>query len=187
MTALHPQISAVVDEFDAARERLHRLAEATPAERWSERADRQRWSVAECVAHLNLTSKAYVPLLRKALTDARAVGPPSLTRRYRRDPVGWALWMTMGPPVRFGRMRTTARFVPSGDLSREAIVGEFDRLQDEQLACVRDASGLSLGDVRVGSPFDQRVSYNLYSCLTILPRHQHRHLWQAEGVWAGRR
>jgi hypothetical protein len=27
------------------------------------------------------------------------------------------------------------------------------------------------------------VRYNLYSCFTILPRHQHRHLWQAERVW----
>jgi len=27
------------------------------------------------------------------------------------------------------------------------------------------------------------VRYNLYACFTILPRHQHRHLWQAERVW----
>ena len=32
------------------------------------------------------------------------------------------------------------------------------------------------------SPFDGRLRYNLYSCLTILPAHQHRHLWQAERV-----
>ena len=27
-----------------------------------------------------------------------------------------------------------------------------------------------------------KLRYNLYSCLTILPPHQHRHLWQAERV-----
>jgi len=37
--------------------------------------------------------------------------------------------------------------------------------------------------VRVTSPFNARVRYNLYACFTILPRHQHRHLWQAERVW----
>ncbi len=26
-------------------------------------------------------------------------------------------------------------------------------------------------------------AYNLFACLTILPRHQHRHLWQAEQAW----
>jgi len=29
------------------------------------------------------------------------------------------------------------------------------------------------------------VRYNLFACFTILPLHQHRHLWQAERVWAG--
>jgi hypothetical protein len=35
----------------------------------------------------------------------------------------------------------------------------------------------------VQSPFNEKVKYNLYSCLTILPPHQHRHLWQAEQIW----
>jgi hypothetical protein len=48
------------------------------------------------------------------------------------------------------------------------------------MACVEAADGLPLGSVRITSPFDPRLRYNLYSCLTILPRHQHRHLWQAE-------
>jgi len=43
-----------------------------------------------------------------------------------------------------------------------------------------------LSQVRVTSPFNARVRYNLYACFTILPRHQHRHLWQAERVWEPR-
>jgi hypothetical protein len=35
------------------------------------------------------------------------------------------------------------------------------------------------------SPFAPGVRYNLYSTLSILPRHQERHLWQAEQVHAG--
>jgi hypothetical protein len=27
------------------------------------------------------------------------------------------------------------------------------------------------------------LTYNLFACLTILPRHQHRHFWQAEQAW----
>jgi hypothetical protein len=65
----------------------------------------------------------------------------------------------------------------------QAIIDEFSRLQAEQIACVREADGLPLGRVRITSPFDARLKYNLYACFTILPRHQHRHLWQAERVW----
>jgi hypothetical protein len=36
----------------------------------------------------------------------------------------------------------------------------------------------------VGSPFSDKLKYSVYSALTILPRHQHRHLLQAERAWA---
>jgi hypothetical protein len=61
-----------------------------PAARWPQRPAPGRWSVAECIAHLNLTSTAFLQLLRPALDEARRSGhrPPS---RYRRDPLGWIL------------------------------------------------------------------------------------------------
>jgi len=92
------------------------------------------------------------------------------------------LWATMGPPVRF-RIKTIARFLPSSVAAPELLVQEFDRLQAAQLDCLAQADGLPLSQVRVTSPFNARVRYNLYACFTILPRHQHRHLWQAERVW----
>ena len=42
--------------------------------------------------------------------------------------------------------------------------------------------GRPIDRVKVTSPFNPRLRYNLYACLTILPRHQERHLWQAERV-----
>jgi hypothetical protein len=48
----------------------------------------------------------------------------------------------------------------------------------------RDPIGWLLGRMWITSPFDRRIRYNAYSCFTILPRHEHRHLWQAEQVWS---
>ncbi len=97
--------------------------------------------------------------------------------------MGWLLWKTMGPPVRF-RIPTGAAFIPESSAPADELVAKFDRLQDEQMTWVGQADGLPLGELRIKSPFDPRgkMSYNLYSCLSILPRHQHRHLWQAEQV-----
>jgi hypothetical protein len=107
---MHQQLQVILDEFGAAQERLHALAATIPASAWSQRADPKRWSIAECVAHLNLFSAAFLPPLREALAGAR--GPRRTgRRRFRRDPIGWLLWRTMGPPVRL-RLRTSARFVP---------------------------------------------------------------------------
>lgn len=181
MGLIHPQLQALVDEFEAAHDRLRQLARTVPEVAWTRRPDPARWSVAECVAHLNLTSAAYVSLLRDGLARARQLDGPT-PRRYRRDPIGWLLWKGAGPPARV-RVRTTAPFVPRGDEAPGTLVDEFGRLQAEQIACVRDANGLPLDRVRITSPFDARLKYNLFACVTILPRHQHRHLWQAERAW----
>lgn len=177
---MHPQLEAVARDFEAASARLTRLAVVVPADWWTRRADPRRWSMAECVAHLNLTAGAFLPLLRQGLAEARRLGGPA-PARYRRDPVGWLLWRTAGPPVRH-RVRTSAPFIPEALTSESGLLERFAADQAAQLDAVRQADGLPLGRVRITSPFDSRVRYNLYACLTILPRHQHRHLWQAEAV-----
>jgi hypothetical protein len=178
---LHPQLEAIRAEFASAQDRLSRLAQSIPGAVWNRRPDPAQWSIAECVEHLNLTAQAYLPLLRDALDRARRLSG-SAPRRYRRDPIGWMLWRTQGPPVR-RRMKTIPRFNPGSQRPPTELMAEFVRLQDAQISCVRAADGLRLGQVWIRSPFDSRIRYNAYSCLTILPRHQHRHLWQAEQVW----
>ena len=169
---MNPQLAAIVDEFHAAQRRLHRLVERIPPTEWPRRTDPHRWSVSECVEHLNLTSRAFVPLIRDAIAEGRRGGGRA-PARHRRDPLGWLLWRTLGPPVRF-RVKTRAPFVPS------AYVPPV-----EQIALTESADGLPLQALRIVSPFAPGVRYNLYSTLSILPRHQERHLWQAEQVHVG--
>ncbi len=184
---MHIQLQTILDQFDAAQARLHRLADDLTETRWAERADPARWSVAECVAHLNLTSRAYLPLLRDGLEEASGREEPA-PARYRRDPIGWMLSLGKGPVpridrFRLGAVRTIPEFVPERGLPRAQLVGEFDRIQEEQAGVVREADGCPINRVWVTSPFDQRLRYNLYSTFVILPRHQRRHVVQAERVW----
>ena len=184
---MNPQLATAVERFQDAQRWLHRLADTLSEEKWRTRRVPGSWSVAECVAHLNLTSQAYVPVLTDALGRARAIGGPP-PERYRMDPVGALISLAAGPMPRIrgrslGRAKTPAPFVPSGVLPRDHLLAEFDRLQAEMISFTRAADGLPLGKVKVVSPFDARARYNLYSCFVILPRHQVRHLEQAERVW----
>ena len=97
------QLADILDQFDAAQARVHRLAEKLTEAQWGERTDPARWSVAECVAHLNRTGEAYVPLIDAALAQARRLDEPARTR-YRRDPLGWVLSLSMGPVRRLGML-----------------------------------------------------------------------------------
>ena len=73
---MHIELTSILDQFDRVQARVHRLADNLTETRWAERADPARWSVAECVAHLNLTGRAYLPLLREALEEASSRDEP---------------------------------------------------------------------------------------------------------------
>lgn len=180
---MHKQLADVVSAFESAQERLHRLTDQLSDARWKSRPGPERWSAAECVEHLNLTSRAYVPLLRRALEQApKGAAKP---KRYRRDFLGWLFTNMVGPipgvgKLKFPRVKTTPDFVPKPVGSRVEIVAEFDRLQAELIGLARRADGLPLGEMKIVSPFGGKIRYNVYSALRILPAHQERHLDQAE-------
>lgn len=179
---MHRQLEELEREFAAATERLKRLAADGTEEAWHARPPEGGWSAAECVAHLNLTTQAYLPGIDRALNDARALGGTAAAR-MRRDPIGWLLWKMTGPGGRM-KAKTSPDFVPNGRLSRESLVGEFERLQGELVARLRAADGLPIERVRMPSVFNARLRYSLYSTFSILAGHEHRHLGQAEGALA---
>ena len=175
-----PQLDRVTVELGEARRRAHAMTAPLTDEQWRTCPARNEWSVAECLIHLNLTSRAFLPRIREAINRGRELGLGS-TGRYRRDIVGWFVYWLTEPPVRF-RIKTTAPFVPAGIEPRDRVLATFDTLQEQLVACVSEADGLALGRLRIVSPFDSRLKYNLYSCLTIIPAHQRHHLAQAERV-----
>lgn len=177
---MHRQLAALVEEYRSATVRLHALKELVPDARWTERPAPGEWSVAECVAHLNLSSEAMLPRVRDAVSAARALGQAS--RRYRRDPAGWLLTVMLPPPARLA-FSTTAPFIPESLTPPSDLVRRFEEHQAGFLQCIKDAGGHPIDRVTVQSPFNAKARYNAYSALLIVPRHQHRHLWQAEKAW----
>lgn len=163
------QLEALASELAEARDRIHRL----PRERWQQRPAPERWSAGEHVVHLTLTTRAFLPLLEEALRNAPAGSGP-----YRRDFIGWMLGRVIEPPARM-KVKTTAPFEPP-QADRETALRDFDASQEELSAFLRKAAGRALDRVKVVSPFDGRVRYNVWSALRILAAHQRRHLRLAE-------
>ena len=69
---MQKQLKAVTDSLRSAQSRLRRLDDKLSAEEWSKRPGKARWSAAECVEHLNLTSRAYLALARCGCRRTRA-------------------------------------------------------------------------------------------------------------------
>lgn len=169
-------VDDVENELEAASQRARALIEKTDARLFTIRPGTGRWSVAECLAHLTLTSESFVPILHEAIVRARAT---PAARPPRMDLVGRLLRWFLEPPIR-KRVETSSPFVPRSIRARAEALADFTNRQHEILELLRSARGVDLGSAKVVSPFDTRVKYNLFSAFAILAAHQRRHLWQAE-------
>ena len=181
MAGAASQIEDIRQELQQAREWAHRVA-GQAGERWGVRPAPERWSVAECLIHLNATSTAFLSRIREALSVAHRDGLRG-REPYRRDFWGWALCRMLEPPARM-KMKTPRSFQPSGTQPPDKVLADFDRLQDLILQCVQGSEGLPLGRLKIPSPFAKGLKYSLYSAYRVVPAHQRRHLWQAEQALA---
>jgi hypothetical protein len=180
---MNAQLAAVAAEFDAALQRMRHLERTLLPEQWTRRPALERWSAIECIQHLNLTAEATLPRVRQGIAEAQLRSRPA-PARYRRDVMGWVIWRGLRQSARF-KSKTTAAFVPHAGRPIAEILATFTSLQADHAGLVRDCDGLPVDRIRIASPFNERVRYNVYAALTILAVHQHRHLWQAEQAAAG--
>lgn len=185
---MHAQLLRLIADYDEAHAALHAVTDRlTPGEAADRRGGR-RWSVAENVAHLNLTSAAFLPALANGLEEAVRLGgdPP---KRYRRDVVGFLFSLVVGPQPRLGRIRmagvrTPAPFVPQAVARIDEVTAEFDRLQSALADLITESDERPIDQVFIESPFSRKVRYNMYSAFVLIPRHQLRHIRQCEWLWA---
>ena len=174
---MHPQLSSLLEQLGAASARAAALAARVDDEVFHKRPPSGGWSAAECVAHLTMTTAGMLPGVDAALEQGRpGVGDH---QRYRRGLIGGLLAWSMEPPVRT-RVSTQPAFVPESVPAKDAVMAAFQRSQDDLASRIRRASGLNLNDLRMTSPFNERVKYNIYAAFCIVLAHERRHLWQAE-------
>lgn len=186
MPTAHSQLAEIIASLESAEKRLVVLANRTKPENWTIRNKPDSWSIAECVEHLNMTSRAFIPLIREALAKDKASAGQN--HRFRKDLPGLLLSAMVGPlrkigSTRIGRVKTTPEFEPRDVAPMNESVTEFSKLQSSLIHLVRSSEQHSLSEIRIVSPFGGKMKYNVFSAFTILPRHQHRHLQQAEAVW----
>ena len=148
------QLDEVKAQFDAASSRANQLLTATSAEALTRRPQPDRWSAAECVAHLTLTNAHYPPLLRESLQQAPPGDGP-----YRMDLRGRFLRWILEPPYRSG-VKTMPSMEPSGNQSPEQVLAGFLASQEELLKLLESARGKALGKTTITSPFSKRMRYN---------------------------
>jgi hypothetical protein len=172
------EIRRIVAEVELCSAAVERLVAGRPPELLLRRPEDGGWSVAQCIEHLNVTARATLPTIVRAIAQGRAQGLLG-TGPFAMDFVGRMLRWSLDPPVRL-KLKTPAAFIPSAHLSPEHVVKEFRVLQGTFIDAIRSSEGIQLDAITVRSVFEERVRYNLYAAYLILAAHERRHIRQAE-------
>src|SRR5688572_21715908 len=103
-------LDLVEEELNAATNRARQLVESTDGRLFTVRPHPTSWSASECIAHLNVSTELFLPVLRKSVDDAKQRGFKG-SAKVSMDWIGALLRWFLEPPVR-SRVRTSAPFVP---------------------------------------------------------------------------
>jgi hypothetical protein len=170
--------TSIEKELDDATARARQLVDNTPGRLFTVRPTLTQWSAAECLGHLNISTEVFLPVLRRAIDEARAKRLAA-DRPPKMDLLGRVLRWLIEPPFR-SRFKTPPAFVPKSVRAKSEALAEFSLLQSQLIDTLHLVSEAGAGSIKIVSPFDARTRYNAFSALRIIAAHQRRHLWQAE-------
>ena len=180
----HLALAPELDEFRRQFEQLANDADALVAPlsdaqfTWNPRPN--AWSVADCIDHLNVTARMYLPVLDEGIANAIRQG------QYGEGPYAY-WWLArmfvrmLEPPPRF-RTKTPAAFRPPSGRTRHEIMAAFRAYQVQYVDRLRQANGLDIARARARSPVVSWMVFPLGCGFAAMAAHERRHLWQARQV-----
>lgn len=170
------------DQFATLTERAGALLDDLSEEQCNWQPGNGGWSVGQCIAHLNSTATAYIPVIRRAIDEAPAADAANLPPFRPGLLARWAVG-SMEPPPRF-RMPTLRAITPAAHHPAAATAETFASLQGDLRALIDNAKNIDASQVRITSPLSSLVTLRLPATFAFLAAHERRHLWQAEQVRA---
>lgn len=177
---MNTQLAEVTGQLHANTRRAQEIVAKAGESRLSLRPREDTWSIAECIAHLTISTRIYIPRWQTALAHARkanlqANGP------FRLELMGRAFKWLLEPPARL-KFKVPPGFDPAEIGPPEQVLPDFVAAQDAFLAVVAESDGFALDRIKIPSPASDRLRFNMWSSFCLIAAHQRRHLWQAERV-----
>ena len=178
---------ALTQEIDALRRQFEQLSAEGDAlvaplsdDQFHWRPDPASWSVGQCLEHLNIAARMYLPALDEGIADAIRRGLYG-SGPFRYLWTGRLLTWTLEPPPRV-RAKTRKEWEPAVRRPRQEVMAAFRAYQVQFIDRLRQANGLDLARSRVRSPINRWLWMSLGSGFAVVTAHERRHLWQAREI-----
>lgn len=178
---VNAEIETYQDQLLSVRQDVPGIVRGLAAAEFNQRPGENRWSIAECLDHLDATARLFMPVFDAAIQKGQSRGLTS------NGPFAYPLlerlfMAAMEPPPRF-RFRAPAALAPApSDRDPGEALHEFLAWQERLGERILRADGLDLRRVRMRSPVQPWLAYSLGTGFAAILAHERRHLWQARLV-----
>lgn len=137
------------------------------------------WSVLECLEHLNLYGRFYLPEIAKRVKNAES-------KRKELFKSGWLgnyFANSMLPKEKLNKMKTFKNMNPiNSRLNKDKVIGEFIQQQEEMLRLLNEARKIDLNKTKTNISISKWIKLKLGDTFRFVIFHNQRHLVQAEKV-----
>jgi len=136
-----------------------------------------RWSILECIEHLNRYSRYYNPALAKAIARAK-------TQDQSRNEPARSTWLgrkfiAMVHPSNAKKQKTFKSMNPAQSVLDRSVITEWTLHQEQRLELLREARSINLNQSHVPIEFFKWLRLNVGDTFQLLVAHEQRHMLQA--------
>jgi DinB superfamily len=168
----------LISELNASDGRAEAVAQGLTPEQlnWKPRPD--AWSVGQCLEHLHLANEVYLPAISLALEGRQPVKVQDVNLSWLSR---WFIRNYIAPNPQGTQARAPKKIEPAKEV-HPLILQSFLRSNQEARQLVRRAGDFDVNLIRFKNPFIPLLRFTVGTGLEIIPKHQSRHLLQAERV-----
>lgn len=174
--SLAPELDAFRTQFEQLSGEADALLAPLTDEQFYWQPPTGGWSCAQCIEHLNVAARTYLPTIDEGIAAAIKAGQYGVGP-FAYNWLGRLTVAAVAPPVRL-RVKAPRAIQPGESRPRSQIMAAFRAYQVQFIDRLRQADGLNLAKARVGSPMTPWLRLPLGSGFAIVVAHERRHLWQ---------
>lgn len=168
----------LIAELDASDRRAERLAQDLTPEQLNWKATPDAWSIGQCLQHLYIMNKVYLPAISVSLEGQQRSPVQEIVPGWFGR---WFIRSYVEPSSKTKRAPAPKKIDP-GDRVDPSILELFLQSNEAVRDLVRTASEYDVNRIRFKNPLVSVIRFTAGTGLEIISKHESRHLLQAERV-----
>ncbi|MEM6328401.1 MAG: DinB family protein [Bacteroidota bacterium] len=178
---MSPQLQTYADHFRQSQSDAHRISDPLTEAQFNWKPSTKEWSVGECIVHLNIIAKAYLPVFEAQVEQ----GGPRGTGPYTYGFVSRMFTHSVRPggrPMPTGGPMNPSTGGARSDLDKTRAMASLDESTERYIAVCAALDGLDYSAITVRSPFLKLMKLPIGAFVDAMGQHSLRHIQQAERV-----